>query len=148
LALQTPGLPLQADAATMALPADTKSVASDAGGATPAQSTGADARQSRLAILWLALDSAKNGKWLKAGDLISVGSFTLPTRHVERPGTLRVAGHSRLEARPACHEGSVVAGDLLAHSEDPSGKALVANAFDRRILAVVHELGVVAGKHD
>ena len=101
MALQTPGLPLQADAASMALPADTKSVASDAGGATPAQSTGADARQSRLAILWLALDSAKNGKWLKAGDLISVGSFTLPTRHVERPGTLRVAGtHASKPVQP------------------------------------------------
>ncbi len=70
-------MPLQADAETVGLLASTRIVAADASGATLAESTGAATLGNPLnAVVWLVQDLAKSGRALKAGDLISVGSFT------------------------------------------------------------------------
>lgn len=70
-------VPLKADAATLALLAETKIVATDASGAVLAEGTGAATLGNPLnAVVWLVQDLAKTGKKLSAGDLISVGSFS------------------------------------------------------------------------
>ncbi|CAN7175404.1 hypothetical protein LJR090_000452 [Bosea sp. LjRoot90] len=70
-------VPLKADAATLALLAETKIVATDGGGAVLAEGTGAATLGNPLnAVVWLVQDLAKTGRKLAAGDLISVGSFS------------------------------------------------------------------------
>jgi 2-keto-4-pentenoate hydratase len=57
--------------------ASARIVATDASGATLAESTGAATLGNPLnAVIWLVQDLAKAGRTLKAGDLISVHSFT------------------------------------------------------------------------
>jgi 2-keto-4-pentenoate hydratase len=70
-------VPLRADAEIVGLLATTRIVATDASGATLAESTGAATLGNPLnVVVWLVQDLAKSGRALKAGDLISVGSFT------------------------------------------------------------------------
>ena len=70
-------IPLTADAATVALLADTKIVATDGSGAVLAEGTGAATLGNPLnSVVWLVQDLAKAGRKLSAGDLISVGSFS------------------------------------------------------------------------
>jgi 2-keto-4-pentenoate hydratase len=70
-------VPLKADAATLALLAETKIVATDASGAVLAEGTGAATLGNPLnSVIWLVQDLAKSGRKLGAGDLISVGSFS------------------------------------------------------------------------
>lgn len=70
-------VPLAATPETMKLLAETKIVATDASGATLAESTGAATLGNPLnAVVWLIQDLAANGRKLSAGDLISVGSFS------------------------------------------------------------------------
>lgn len=70
-------VPLKADAATLALLAETKIVATDSSGAVLAEGTGAATLGNPLnAVVWLVQDLAKGGRKLAAGDLISVGSFS------------------------------------------------------------------------
>ena len=77
LGVAGPEVPLQADADTVGLLASARIVATDASGATLAESTGAATLGNPLnAVIWLVQDLAKAGRTLKAGDLISVHSFT------------------------------------------------------------------------
>lgn len=70
-------VPLKADAATLALLAETKIVATDGSGAVLAEGTGAATLGNPLnAVVWLVQDLARSGGKLAAGDLISVGSFS------------------------------------------------------------------------
>jgi 2-keto-4-pentenoate hydratase len=70
-------VPLEASPETVKALAETKIVATDATGATLAESTGAAALGNPLnVVVWLVDELAKSGKKLSAGDLISVGSFT------------------------------------------------------------------------
>jgi 2-keto-4-pentenoate hydratase len=101
LGVAGPEVPLQADADTVGLLASARIVATDASGATLAESTGAATLGNPLnAVIWLAQDLAKAGRTLKAGDLISVHSFTpltppkpgqdVTVRYEGLPGTPRV----------------------------------------------------------
>lgn len=70
-------VPLDAEAATVALLAETRIVATDATGAVLAEGTGAATLGNPLnSVVWLVQDLAKSGRKLAAGDLISVGSFS------------------------------------------------------------------------
>lgn len=72
-----PEVPLNADAATVALLAETRIVATDASGTTLAEGTGAATLGNPLnSVIWLVQDLTKSGRKLAAGDLISVGSFS------------------------------------------------------------------------
>jgi 2-keto-4-pentenoate hydratase len=74
-------IPLQPNAETVKLLADTKVVLTDGSGQTLAEGIGAATLGNPLnSVIWLAEDLAKSGKRLKAGDLVSVGSFTPLTR--------------------------------------------------------------------
>jgi 2-keto-4-pentenoate hydratase len=101
LGVAGPEVPLQADADTVGLLASARIVATDASGATLAESTGAATLGNPLnAVIWLVQDLAKAGRTLKAGDLISVHSFTpltppkpgqdVTVRYEGLPGTPRV----------------------------------------------------------
>jgi len=69
--------PLEANAETVRALADMKVVAKGKDGAVLAESTGAATLGNPLnAVVWLVADLAKSGRALKAGDLVSVGSFT------------------------------------------------------------------------
>lgn len=70
-------IPLKTNAATVALLAETRIVATDASGAVLAEGTGAATLGNPLnSVVWLVQDLAKSGRKLAAGDLISVGSFS------------------------------------------------------------------------
>ena len=95
-------VPLQATPETVKTLADARIVASDASGATLAESTGAATLGNPLnAVVWLVEDLAKAGRKLAAGDLISVGSFTpltppkagqaISVRYEGLPGTPKVS---------------------------------------------------------
>jgi 2-keto-4-pentenoate hydratase len=74
-------IPLQPNAETVKLLADTKVVLTDGSGQTLAEGIGAATLGNPLnSVIWLAEELAKSGKRLKAGDLVSVGSFTPLTR--------------------------------------------------------------------
>ena len=70
-------VPLVADAATVKLLADVKVVLTDGSGAKLSEAQGAATLGNPLnSVVWLADDLRKGGRRLKAGDLISVGSFS------------------------------------------------------------------------
>lgn len=70
-------LPLQADAQTVAALAAMKITAYDASGAALGEATGSAVLGSPLnVVLWLVTHLRESGLALKAGDLLSVGSFT------------------------------------------------------------------------
>jgi len=70
-------VPLEPTAETVRLLAETKVVLSDASGQMIAEGVGSAALGNPLnAVIWLAGDLARSGRKLKAGDLVSVGSFT------------------------------------------------------------------------
>lgn len=70
-------VPLPPTAETAKLLADVKITLADASGPTIAEGTGAAVLGNPLnAVIWLAEDLAKTGRRLKAGDLVSVGSFS------------------------------------------------------------------------
>jgi 2-keto-4-pentenoate hydratase len=102
LGVAGPEVPLSSNKDTIDLLAATKIVATDASGATLAESTGAATLGNPLnAVVWLVQDLAKSGRSLKAGDLISVGSFTpltppkpgqeVTVRYEGFPGTPKVS---------------------------------------------------------
>jgi 2-keto-4-pentenoate hydratase len=95
-------VPLQATPETVKLLAETRVVATDAGGATLAENTGAATLGNPLnAVVWLVADLARTGRKLAAGDLVSVGSFTpltppkpgqaVTVRYEGFPGTPKVS---------------------------------------------------------
>ncbi|MDB5510941.1 MAG: Fumarylacetoacetate hydrolase family protein [Enterovirga sp.] len=95
-------VPLSADAATVKALADVKVVMTDASGAALAEGVGSATLGNPLnSVVWLAEDLAKSGRRLKAGDLISVGSFspltppkpgqTITVRYDGLPGTPKVS---------------------------------------------------------
>ena len=70
-------VPLQANAETIKLLADTRIIATDGSGAVLAEGIGAATLGNPLnVVVWLVEDLAKSGHKFSAGDLISVGSFT------------------------------------------------------------------------
>lgn len=70
-------IPLAAGPETVKLLADVKIVMSDGTGAKLAEGVGSATLGNPLnSVVWLAEDLARSGRKLKAGDLISVGSFT------------------------------------------------------------------------
>jgi 2-keto-4-pentenoate hydratase len=70
-------VPLSASAETIKLLADTKIVVSDGTGQTLAEGVGSATLGNPLnAVIWLSEDLARSGRRLKAGDLVSVGSFS------------------------------------------------------------------------
>jgi 2-keto-4-pentenoate hydratase len=76
-------VPLQANAETVKALADVKIIMTDETGKVLAENTGAATLGNPLnAVIWLVADLAGSGRELKAGDLISVGSFSalLPPR--------------------------------------------------------------------
>jgi 2-keto-4-pentenoate hydratase len=76
-------IPLQANAETLKALADVRIVMTDETGKVLAENTGAATLGNPLnAVTWLVSDLAASGRTLKAGDLISVGSFSplLPPR--------------------------------------------------------------------
>lgn len=96
-------VPLEATPDTAKRLADMKIVATDASGAVLAENTGAATLGNPLnVVVWLVEDLKKSGYRLKAGDLISVGSFsplvplkagqTIAVRYegLSRPSTVRV----------------------------------------------------------
>lgn len=95
-------VPLKADAETVKAMADVKIVMTDDKGAVLAENTGAATLGNPLnAVTWLVADLAASGRKLKAGDLISVGSFsallppkagtTITVRYEGLPGTPKVS---------------------------------------------------------
>lgn len=95
-------VPLAVGAATVKALADVKVVMTDGSGATLAEGIGAATLGNPLnSVVWLAADLAKSGRRLKAGDLISVGSFspltppktgqTVTVRYDGLPGTPKVS---------------------------------------------------------
>ena len=70
-------VPLSPTPETVRMLADVKIVMTDGAGATLAEGTGAATLGNPLnSVIWLASDLAASGKKLKAGDLVSVGSFS------------------------------------------------------------------------
>jgi 2-keto-4-pentenoate hydratase len=95
-------VPLEATPETVKALAETRIVATDAGGATLAESTGAAALGNPLnVVVWLVEELASSGRKLSPGDLISVGSFTpltppkpgqaVTVRYEGLPGTPKVS---------------------------------------------------------
>ncbi len=95
-------VPLAADAATVSALADVKVVMKDGTGATLAEGLGSATLGNPLnALVWLAADLKKAGLAMKAGDLVSVGSFspltppkpgqTVTVSYVGLPGTPTVS---------------------------------------------------------
>ncbi|NNM71999.1 2-keto-4-pentenoate hydratase [Enterovirga aerilata] len=95
-------VPLQPTPETVKLLAETKIVLADASGQTIAEGTGSATLGNPLnSVIWLATDLAKVGRKLKAGDLVSVGSFspltppkpgqTVSVRYDGFPGTPKVS---------------------------------------------------------
>ena len=95
-------VPLAPTPETLKALADTRIVATDASGATLAESTGAATLGNPLhAVVWLVEDLTKVGRKVSAGDLISVGSFTpltppkagqaISVRYEGLPGTPKVS---------------------------------------------------------
>jgi 2-keto-4-pentenoate hydratase len=77
LGVAGPEVPLEDTPETVQRLAETKIVATDESGATLAEGVGAATLGNPLsAVVWLAEDLAKSGRKLKAGDLISVGTFS------------------------------------------------------------------------
>lgn len=77
LGVAGPETPLTADAETVKALADMKVVMTDGAGAKIAEGTGAATLGNPLnAVVWLVQDLAASGQKLKAGDLVSVGSFS------------------------------------------------------------------------
>jgi 2-keto-4-pentenoate hydratase len=72
-----PEVPLENTPETLKRLAETKIVATDGSGAILAEGVGAATLGNPLnVVVWLVEDLAKNGRKLKAGDLISVGTFS------------------------------------------------------------------------
>lgn len=95
-------IPLPPTAETVRMLADVKVVMTDGTGAPLAEGLGAATLGNPLnSVIWLAADLAASGKKLKAGDLVSVGSFSplLPpkpgqgvqVRYEGMPGTPKVS---------------------------------------------------------
>ncbi len=77
LGVAGPEVPLQPTPETLNQLAETKIIATDAGGAVLAEGSGAATLGNPLnVVVWLVEELAKGGRKLSAGDLISVGSFT------------------------------------------------------------------------
>lgn len=77
LGVAGPEVPLQADAQTAKLLAETRIVAVDSSGAKLAENTGAATLGNPLnVVVWLVDELRKSGRSLRAGDLVSVGSFS------------------------------------------------------------------------
>jgi 2-keto-4-pentenoate hydratase len=102
LGVAGPEVPLEATPETVKALAETRIVATDAGGATLAESTGAAALGNPLnVVVWLVEELASSGRKLSPGDLISVGSFTpltppkpgqaVTVRYEGLPGTPKVS---------------------------------------------------------
>lgn len=91
---------LEADAATVKALADMKVVAKDKDGTVLAEGTGAATLGNPLAaVVWLVDDLAKSGRALKAGDLVSVGSFTPLTP--PKPGEAITVRYEGLPGNPS-----------------------------------------------
>jgi 2-keto-4-pentenoate hydratase len=95
-------VPLAPTPDSVKLLGETKIVLSDGAGQTIAEGVGSAALGNPLnSVIWLAEDLAKAGKTLKAGDLVSVGSFTpltppkpgqtIAVRYEGLPGTPKVS---------------------------------------------------------
>lgn len=95
-------IPLPPTAETVKMLADVRIVMTDGTGATLAEGTGAATLGNPLnSVIWLAGDLAASGKRLKAGDLVSVGSFSpllppkagqaITVRYEGVPGTPKVS---------------------------------------------------------
>lgn len=92
-------IPLQPTPETVKALADVKIVMTDDKGAVLAENTGAATLGNPLnAVTWLVADLAASGRKLKAGDLISVGSFSplLPPK----PGTTVTVRYEGLPGMP------------------------------------------------
>lgn len=97
-----PEVPLEPGAATVEALRDVRVVVTDGEGKTLSENTGAATLGTPLnAVLWLISDLVESGRRLRAGDLISVGSFspltppqpgqTVIVRYEGLPGTPRVS---------------------------------------------------------
>lgn len=99
-------IPLQANADTVRALADVRIIMTDETGKVLAENTGAATLGNPLnAVTWLVSDLTASGRTLKAGDLISVGSFspllppkagtTITVRYEGLPGTPKVSATFR-----------------------------------------------------
>ena len=102
LGVAGPEIPLPPTAESVRMLADVKIVMTDGTGATLAEGVGAATLGNPLnSVIWLVGDLAASGRKLKAGDLISVGSFspllppkagmTVSVRYEGLPGTPKVS---------------------------------------------------------